>query len=54
MDNEIPLCLEGWDQNPKVCIEKGRLGSNGIPLLKNRRKMRRGFAIELWKNLVAT
>ena len=45
---------ESWDQNPKVWIEKGRLQSNGVPLLKNRRKMRRVLAIKLWRNLLAT
>jgi len=43
-----------WDQNPKVLIDKGSLQSNGVPLLKNRRKIRRGLAIKLWKNLLAT
>ena len=32
---------ESWDQNPKVWIDKGRLQSSGIPLLTNRRRMRR-------------
>ena len=45
---------ESWDQNPKVWIDRGSLQSNGIPLLKNRRKMRRVLAIELWRNLLAT
>ncbi len=45
---------ESWDQNPKVWVEKGRLQSNGIPLLKNRRKMRRALAIRLWNDLLAT
>ena len=35
---------ESWDQNPKVWIERGRLESNGIPLLKNRKRMSRGLA----------
>ena len=37
---------ESWDQNPKVWIERGRLESNGHPLLKNRKRMRRELAIE--------
>ena len=45
---------ECWDQNPKVWIEKGRLQSNGIPLLTSRRRLRRGLAIKLWKNLLST
>ena len=45
---------ESWDQNPKVLIDRGNLQSNGIPLLKNRRKMRRVLAIELWRNLLAS
>ena len=45
---------ESWDQNPKVLIDRGSLQSNGIPLLKNRRKIRRVLAIELWRNLLAT
>ena len=45
---------ESWDQNPKVWVEKGRLVDNGVPLLKNRKLMRRGLAINLWKELLAT
>ena len=45
---------ESWDQNPKVWVEKGRLQQNGIPLLKNRKRMRRGLAVKLWKNLLTT
>tara|TARA_Y100001968_G_C19059992_1_gene573303 strand:- start:204 stop:467 length:264 start_codon:yes stop_codon:yes gene_type:complete len=45
---------ESWDQNPKVWIEKGILQSNGIPLLKNRKKVRRVLAIKLWRQLLAT
>ena len=45
---------ESWDQNPKVWVERGRLQSNGIPLLKNRRRMRRELAIRLWRDLMAT
>ena len=45
---------ESWDQNPMVWIEKGRLESNGIPLLTNRMKMRRRLAIKLWRDLLAT
>ncbi len=45
---------ESWDQNPKVWIEKGKLQSNGIPLLKNRKNMRRVLAIKLWRELLAT
>jgi len=40
---------DSWDLNPKVWIEKGRVQSNGIPLLKNPMKMRRRLAIELWR-----
>ena len=45
---------ESWEQNPKVLIEKGKLQPNGIPLLKNRKRMRRDLAIKLWRNLLAT
>ena len=45
---------ESWDQNPKVLIEKGKLQPNGIPLLKNRIRMRRGLAIKLWRDLLST
>ena len=43
---------ESWDQNPKVWVERGRLQSNGIPLLKNRRRMRRVLAVILWRDLL--
>ena len=42
---------ESWDQNPKVWIERGRLESNGIPLLKNRKRTSRGLAKKLWMEL---
>ena len=45
---------EGLDQNPKVWIERGRLESNGIPLLKNRKRMSRGLAKKLWMELLST
>tara|TARA_B100001250_G_scaffold335361_1_gene301549 strand:- start:663 stop:896 length:234 start_codon:yes stop_codon:yes gene_type:complete len=45
---------ESWDQNPKVWIEKGQIQSNGIPLLKNRKNMRKVLAIKLWRQLLAT
>ena len=45
---------ESWDQNPKVWIERGRLESNGIPLLKNRKGMSRGLAKKLWMELLST
>ena len=45
---------ESWNQNPKVLIDRGRLMSNGIPLLKSRKRMRRNFAIALWKDLLAS
>ena len=45
---------ESWDQNPKVWIERGRLQANGIPLLKNRKRVRRVIAINLWRDLLAT
>ena len=35
---------ESWDQNPKVLIDKGRLMSNGIPLIKTRKRTRRSLA----------
>ena len=41
---------ESWDQNPKVWIERGRLELNGPPLLKNRKRMRRGLEIKLVGN----
>ncbi len=44
---------DSWDQNPRILIDKGRLQSNGIPLLKNRMKMRRVVAVKLWKHLLA-
>ena len=43
-----------WDQNPKVLIDKGRLQTDGIPLLKNRKRVRRVLAIKLWRDLLAT
>ena len=45
---------DSWDQNPKVLIDKGRLIPNAIPLLKNRKRMRRNLAIFLWKHLLAS
>ncbi|WP_258365393.1 DUF1651 domain-containing protein [Prochlorococcus marinus] len=45
---------ESWDQNPKVWIERGRPQSNGIPLLKNRKRMSRGLASKLWMELLST
>ena len=45
---------ESWEQNPKVWIERGRLELNGPPLLKNRKRMRRGSAIKLWRELLST
>ena len=45
---------ESWDQNPMVLIDKGIHQANGIPLLQNRRKMRRGLAMNLWRELLAT
>ena len=43
---------DSWDQNPRVVIERGRLMSNGIPLLKSRKSIRRNLAVILWKNLL--
>ena len=43
-----------WDQNPKIFIDKGKLQDNGIPLLKNRQKMKRDLAVKLWRGLLAT
>ena len=45
---------DSWEQNPKVLIDRGRLISNGIPLLKSRKRMRRNLAIVLWKDLLAS
>ena len=45
---------ESWDQNPKILIDRGRLMSNGIPLLKSRKRTRRNLAIVLWKDLLAS
>ena len=45
---------QSWDQNAKVWIERGRLQPNEPPLLKNRKRMRRGLAIKLWRNLLLT
>ena len=43
-----------WDQNPKVWIERGRLESNGIPLLKNRKRLSMRLAKKLWRELLST
>ena len=46
MDNGylgFDIIWESNGQNPKVWIERGRLESNGPPLLKNRKRMRRGL-----------
>ena len=43
---------DSWEQSPIVLIDKGRLMSNGIPLLKCRKRMGRKQAIVLWKNLL--
>mgnify|MGYP001399310938 CR=1 FL=1 len=45
---------KSWEMNPRVWVERGRLESNGIPLLKNRMKMRRALAVKLWKDLLTT
>ena len=45
---------ESWDQNPKVWIQRGKLESSGLPLLKNRKRMRRGLVIRLWKDSLST
>ena len=45
---------ESWDQNPKVWIERGRPESNGPPLLKSRKRMKRVLAIKLWRKLLST
>ena len=45
---------ESWDQNPRVCIDRGRLELNSVPLLKNRKMMRRELAIKLWRELLST
>ena len=45
---------ESWDQNPMAWIERGRLESNRAPLLKNRKRMRRGLAVKLWRELLST
>ena len=41
------------DQKPKFVVDKGRLERNGITLLKSRKRMRRGMAIELWNDHLA-
>tara|TARA_Y100001968_G_scaffold263969_1_gene252720 strand:+ start:122 stop:289 length:168 start_codon:yes stop_codon:yes gene_type:complete len=33
---------DSWEMNPKVLIDKGRLMPNGIPLLKSRKRMKKG------------
>ena len=45
---------ESWCQNPKVLVERGKLQSNGIPLLKSRKRMRRRLAVDLWRDLLST
>ena len=45
---------ESWDQNPMIWIEKGQLQKNGIPLLKNRKRLKRCLAVKLWRDLLAT
>ena len=45
---------ESWDQNPKIWVERGRLEPNAPPLLKNRKRIRRGCAIRLWSKLLST
>jgi hypothetical protein len=45
---------DSWDQNPKVFIDKGRLITGAIPLLKSRKRMRRKLAIVLWRDLLAS
>ena len=41
-----------WDQNPKVLIDRGSLMPNGIPLIKDRKRVRRNIAIVLRKHLL--
>ena len=45
---------ESWDLNPKFWIKRGRLALTGIPLLKNRKRMSRGLAKKLWRELLST
>lgn len=45
---------DSWEENPKVLVDKGRMETNGIPLIKSRKRMRRNLAIVLWKNLIAS
>ena len=39
--------MDSWDQNPKVSIDRGRLMSNGISLLKSKKRIRKKLAIVL-------
>ena len=43
-----------WYLNPKVWIERERLESNAYPLLKNRKRERRGLEVKLWMELLST
>ena len=54
MDTDFWYDWDGWDQNPKVLLEKGRLEVNGPIVLKNRLRMRRAIASKLWNKLLST
>ena len=43
---------ESWDQNPKFIGDKGRLGSDGMPLLESRKRMLGSLVIQLWENVL--
>ena len=36
---------ESWGDDPRVLIDKVRLDSSGVPLLKSRKRMRRKSAV---------
>ena len=42
---------KGWIQDPKVFIDRGRQMSEGQPLLKERRHLRKAEADQLWASL---
>ena len=42
---------EGWINEPKVFIDKGRRTSDGPPLLKDRRHLKKAEADQLWASL---
>ena len=42
---------KGWINEPKVFIDKGRRTSDGPPLLKERRHLKKAEADQLWASL---